>query len=69
MDIVLAVSSNHTVNSSSVVLKVQYTVKTSYMCEFGFSATIRIKIKFQNKLLLSNNLRLKITHVNMNVKT
>ncbi|KRY26254.1 Zinc finger BED domain-containing protein 5 [Trichinella spiralis] len=49
-------------------LKVLLPFTTSYMCEIGFSAMIGIKTKFRNKLQLSNILRLKLTHVSVDVE-
>ncbi|XP_003376527.1 hAT family dimerization domain protein [Trichinella spiralis] len=53
---------------STAALKVLLSFTTSYMCEIGFSAMIGIKIKLRNKLQLSNNLRLKLTHISVDVE-
>ncbi|XP_003376369.1 zinc finger protein [Trichinella spiralis] len=53
---------------STAALKVLLPFTTSYMCEIRFSAMIGIKIKLRNKLQLSNNLRLKLTHISVDVE-
>ncbi|KRX18486.1 Zinc finger BED domain-containing protein 5 [Trichinella nelsoni] len=53
---------------STAALKVLLPFTTSYMCEIGFSAMIGIKTKFRNKLQLSHILRLKLTHVSVDVE-
>ncbi|KRX77526.1 Zinc finger BED domain-containing protein 5 [Trichinella sp. T6] len=52
----------------TAALKVLLPFTTSYMCKIGFSAMIGIKTKFRNKLQLSNILRLKLTHVSVDVE-
>ncbi|KRY39055.1 Protein ZBED8 [Trichinella spiralis] len=53
---------------STAALKVLLPFTTSYMCEIGFSAMIGIKTKLRNKLQISNNLRLKLTHISVDVE-
>ncbi|KRY41635.1 SCAN domain-containing protein 3 [Trichinella spiralis] len=53
---------------STAALKVLLSFTTSYMREIGFIAMIGIKIKLRNKLQLSNNLRLKLTHISVDVE-
>ncbi|CAK1551071.1 unnamed protein product [Leptosia nina] len=50
-------------------MKVLLPFTTSYLCEAGFSNMVSIKTKYQNKLDLSNSLRLKVTKVEVDVKT
>ncbi|XP_003366520.1 putative zinc finger protein [Trichinella spiralis] len=53
---------------STAALKVLLPFSTSYMCEIGFSAMIGMKTKLRNKLQISNNLRLKLTHISVDVE-
>ncbi|KRY27480.1 Zinc finger BED domain-containing protein 5 [Trichinella spiralis] len=53
---------------STAALKVLLSFTTSYMREIGFIAMIGIKTKLRNKLQLSNNLRLKLTHISVDVE-
>ncbi|XP_013793863.1 protein FAM200A-like [Limulus polyphemus] len=52
---------------STEALKVLLPFSSSYHCEVGFSAMVGIKNKFRNKLQLSNSLRLKLTHIDVDV--
>jgi hypothetical protein len=54
-------------NLSTEALKVLLPFSSSYICEVGFLAMVRMKTKFRNKLQLSNYLRLKITHIYVDV--
>ncbi|XP_077970335.1 zinc finger BED domain-containing protein 5-like [Styela clava] len=54
---------------STEALKALMPFSSSYKCESGFSAMIGIKSKFRNKLQLSNSLRLKLSEIEMNVKS
>ncbi|KRY32768.1 Zinc finger BED domain-containing protein 5 [Trichinella spiralis] len=49
-------------------LKVLLSFTTSNMCKIGFSAMIGIKTKLRNKLQLSNTLRLKLTHISVDIE-
>ncbi|KRY26810.1 Zinc finger BED domain-containing protein 5 [Trichinella spiralis] len=53
---------------STAALKVLLPFTTSYMCEIRFSAMIGIKTKLRNKLQISNNLRLKLAHISVDVE-
>jgi hypothetical protein len=48
-------------------LKVLLPFSSSYICEVGFSAMAGMKTKFRKKLHLSNSLRLKVTHIDVDV--
>jgi hypothetical protein len=52
---------------STEVMMVLLPFSSSYICEVGFSAMLGIKTKFQNKLQLSNSLRLKITRIDVDI--
>lgn len=52
---------------STEAIKILLPFSSSYMCEVGFSAMVGIKNKHQNKLKLSNSLRLKITKIDVDV--
>jgi hypothetical protein len=54
-------------NKITEALKVLLPFSSSYICEVGFSAMVGMKTKFQNKLQLSNSLRLKITRIDVDV--
>ena len=54
---------------STESLKVLAAFSSSYRCEAGFSVMVGIKSKFQNKLQLSNSLRLKLSQIEINVKS
>ncbi|CAI9733531.1 Hypothetical predicted protein [Octopus vulgaris] len=43
--------------------------RSSYICEAGFSAMVGIKSKHQNKLQLSNSLRLKLSRIEPDVNS
>ena len=50
-------------------LKVLFAFSSSYKCEAGFSGMVGIKSKFGNKLQLSNSLRLKLSQIEINIKS
>ena len=50
-------------------LKVLIAFSSSYKCKAGFSEMVSIKSKFQNKLQLSNSLRLKLSQIEINIKS
>ena len=54
---------------STESLNVLIAFSSSYKCEAGFSATVGIKSKFRNKLQLSNSLRLKLSQIEINIKS
>ena len=54
---------------STEALKALIPFSSSYKCETGFSAMVGIKTKFRNKLRLSNSLRLKLSQIEINVKS
>ena len=54
---------------STEALKILMPFSSSYKCEAGFSAMVGIKSKFRNKLQLSNSLRLKLSLIEINVKS
>jgi hypothetical protein len=52
---------------STEALKVLLPFSSSYICEVGFSAMVKMKTKFRNRLQLSNALCLKITRIDVYV--
>ena len=54
---------------STEALRVLLPFVTSYNCEAGFSAMVGIKNKYRNKLQLSNSLRLKLSDIEVDVKS
>ena len=54
---------------SAEALKALMPFSSSYKCESGFSTMVGIKSKFRNKLQLSNSLRLKLSNIDINVKS
>ena len=48
-------------------LKILLPFSNSYQCKVGFPAMVGIKTKFQNKLQLANSLRLKLTHIDVDM--
>ena len=54
---------------STESLKVLVAFASSYKCEAGFLGMVGIKSKFRNKLQLSNFLRLKLSQIEINIKS
>ena len=54
---------------STEALEVLMPFLSSYKCKTGFSTMVGIKSKFRNKLQLSNSLCLKLSHIEINVKS
>ena len=54
---------------STESLKVLIAFSSLYKCEAGFSAMVGIKSKFRNKLQLSDFLRLKLSHIEINIQS
>ena len=54
---------------STESLKVLIAFSSSYKCKAGFSAMVGIKSKFGNKLQLSNSLPLKLSQIEINIKS
>ena len=54
---------------STKSLKVLIAFSLSCKCEAGFSAIIGIKSKFQNRLQLSNSLRLRLSQIEININS
>ena len=54
---------------STEALRVLLPFVTSYNCEAGFSAMVGIKNKYRNKLQLSNSLRLKLSDIEVDLKS
>ncbi|KRY26574.1 hypothetical protein T03_8231, partial [Trichinella britovi] len=62
------IHTKHISNSFHRSIKSAAFFTTFYLWEIGFSAMNKIKSKFRSKLQLSNNLRLKLTHIIVDVK-
>ncbi|KRX45119.1 Zinc finger BED domain-containing protein 5 [Trichinella murrelli] len=54
-------------DSSAAALKVLFPFTSSYFCEIGFSVMVTIKTQFQNRLQLSDSLRLKMTAIEVDI--
>ena len=54
---------------STEASKVHMPFLSSYKCEAEFSAIVEIRSKFRNRLQLPNSLRLKLPHIEINVKS
>jgi hypothetical protein len=58
----------HTYPALSIeAFRVLLPFTSSYICEAGFSAMVGMKAKLRNKLQLSNSLRLKMKHIDVDV--